>query len=186
VHELAEAINNDKGFMGAHARARFADDARKLYDAANKKLDDAMVGTLAEIARVQAEIRPKPLADKSLAAEIRKAIKDVTPEERAKMLEADDDRTMAAVANGPAYLSKLDDQALEMYVTKWSNKRFPVESGRARRLRASLEDGRRIGIAGNLYFADLVKTTSTPSTAAAAKTEAAQAAVREAVSVAAE
>jgi hypothetical protein len=72
-----------------------------------------------------------------------------------------------------------------MYVTKWSNKRFPVESDRARRLRASLEDGRRIGIAGNLYFADLVKTMSTPSTAAA-KTEAAQAAVREAVSVAAE
>jgi hypothetical protein len=154
----------------------------KLYNAANKKLDEAMAANLAEIARVQTEIKPPQLADKMLAAEIRAAAKQAsTIEERAKVLEGDDDRVMSAVANGPAFLSGLDEKQFELYVGLWSDKRFPAESGRVRRLRAALEDARKIGKSANGYFVELTKAMVTPMTQTAMQTEAAQAAVASAV-----
>ena len=141
-------------------------------------------GGLAEIARVQLSIKPQPLTDKTLAAEIRQGLKDAkTPEERGKWIESDDPRIMAAVANAPAFLSGLDDAQLDVYTTEWSRKNFPQEADRVLRLGKALEDARRIGVSANGYFASLVKATTAPPliVQAAARTKAAQAAATEAV-----
>src|SRR6476619_747920 len=66
AHALAEAIVNDQSFISQHAKLAFPDDARKLFNIANKAIDDAMGVTLAEIERVSKAVRPPVLSDKHL------------------------------------------------------------------------------------------------------------------------
>jgi hypothetical protein len=70
---------------------------------------------------------------------------------------------------------------IDMHRTAWTEKRFPNEVDRLRRLGRALEDARRIAISGDGYFKDVVKAVVTPTVKAAARTKAAQDAIAVAI-----
>jgi hypothetical protein len=179
ARDLAAAIQADRSFTGEHARQKFSDDAKKLLDAANTRLNESLGFALGEVARVSKAIRPAPLTDKHLASEIRARFAALSPEARDNALA--DDTVMAAVSSAPPFLSGYTPKMLDLKLGTWSNAKFPAESDELRRTNKALEDARRIGMEVDAFFRELIKTMVTDDVRSAVKTKAALEAVTEAV-----
>ena len=73
-------------------------------------------------------IAPAPLTDKSMATDIRNALREKKPGERGAFLVGDNvgDDVIAAVAHGPTFLSGLADEVRDAHVKAWSARKYPV------------------------------------------------------------
>ena len=177
ARSLAEAISADRSFAGQAGRTRFPEDATRLFKKADNKLTEAMKIALTEIARVERSIRPEaPL--NMLASEIRARLAGLPAEERQRVLNEADDATIGAISNAPHWLSGLSKSQLDLSHRAWSEKKFPEQNERLRRIGKALDAARRVGVSFQSYVDDLTRTMMTPAVEAAAKIERAQEAAR--------
>ncbi len=124
-------------------------------------------------------IAPAPLTDKSMATDIRNALREKKPGERGAFLVGDNvgDDVIAAVAHGPTFLSGLADEVRDAHVKAWSARKYPGEAARLARLSAALDDARTITVKGDKYFSRS-QAMAAPETSA--RVQAAQEAATEA------
>jgi hypothetical protein len=85
---------------------------------------------------------------------------------------------MGAVVNAPEFLSGFSKAEVDLAYHPWSEKHYPGESDRIRRIGKSLDAARRVGASFQSYVDDLTRTMTTPAAEAAAKVKVAQEAAR--------
>lgn len=177
ARSLAEAISADRSFSGQAGRQRFPADATKLFMKAENKITEAMKVAFTELARVEKSIRPgAPL--NMLASEIRARLAALPSEQRSNILNEADDATIGAIISGPYWLSGLTKSQVDLAYRAWSEKRYPAENDRIRRIGKALDAARRVGLSFQSYVEDLTRTMTTPAVQAAAKVKVAQEAAR--------
>jgi hypothetical protein len=116
-----------------------------------RQLDAARAAAVREIDRLSALTaappRPTSPADAMLASEVRGRFASMTDKQRAAALAAAaaDDTVVAAVLNGPAMLSGLSAEEMEMLRHRWRERRHGPDVDRLQRLGRAVEDIDRAG-----------------------------------------
>lgn len=116
-----------------------------------RQLDAARAAAVKEIERLEALTsappRPTNAVDVMLASEVRTRFASMTDKQRAAALAAApaDDAVVAAVLNGPAMLSGISAQEMEMLRHRWREQRHGPDVDRMQRLGRAVEDIDRAG-----------------------------------------
>ncbi|ESX23022.1 hypothetical protein X767_16705 [Mesorhizobium sp. LSJC264A00] len=116
-----------------------------------RQLDAARAAAVKEIDRLaaltSAPPRPTSAVDVMLASEVRARFASMGDKQRAAALAAAvaDDTVVAAVLNGPAMLSGITAEAMEMLRHRWRSERHGPDVDRMQRLGRAVEDIDRAG-----------------------------------------
>jgi hypothetical protein len=116
-----------------------------------RQLDAARAAAVREIDRLEALTtappRPSTPVDVMLASEVRARFASMNDKQRAAALAAAvaDDTVVAAVLNGPAMLSGISAEEMEMLRHRWREKRHGPDVDRLNRLGRAVEDIDRAG-----------------------------------------
>ncbi len=177
LHDLAAAIVGDHSFAGHAGRVKFPETATKVFAEADKRMTEAMKAAFAEIGRVQNSIRPAAPVN-HLASEVRARLSQMKPDHRRQVLADADDMTIGALAHGPHWLSGVTKEEAELHVRGWTERKYPDESARLRRIGQALSAAQRINVSFKGYVELVAKDLATPQVASAKRVHAAHVAQR--------
>ncbi|MEQ1953405.1 hypothetical protein [Mesorhizobium sp. CN2-181] len=150
-----------------------AQQALKTGERVAKQVDSALQRAKAEVASVERRIAappaPKDLAGLHVAGEIRAALARMPEKERddaiANAFVTQNLSVIAAVLNGPAFLSGIGEAKLGLIRARYQREQFPADVKRIETLGKAISAAER---AGSLFFAFIKEAADSPSAQLAA------------------